>query len=92
MLKIQDIGNDMAKRPYFYVTKRLNKKGVRYRRPMATSGVMSNLPILGTTLLNGANSGLVISISTITSRLLGLITNQVRIARRNTAKAKIRQK
>ena len=67
-------------------------KETRYRMPIATNGVMSNIPSLGITLLNGDKIGSVTSASRIISRLERLITNHDRIARMKIAMVRILQK
>ena len=67
-------------------------KGMKYKIPIAISGVMSNTPSLGTTRLNGVNIGSVIS-SIKTMNMFCLLTlNQDNKTRAKTTYDKMRQK
>ena len=75
-----------------YTAKLRIKKLISNRRIIATSGVISIMPIRGTIRRSGDRIGLVISSSMRMKILYGLILNQDRIARTKIAPINIRQK
>ncbi len=72
--------------------RRVMMKGMIYRTPIAISGVMSNIPSLGTTLLNGDKIGSVISSSNTIKMFCLFKLNQDNTTRAKTAYDKMRQK